>query len=92
MSKDVKVEYQNQNILAVSKVMTDNNIGWVFIVDNHESKNLVGIVTESDIIRLLIKDMDLLPSFANNNTNIAQKPQYNDFLRSYLDNTNPKTS
>ena len=45
MSKDVKVEAQNQNILAVSKVMTDNNIGSVFIVDNHKSKNLVGIVT-----------------------------------------------
>jgi len=158
MSKDVKVESQNQNILAVSKVMSDNNIGSVIIVDNHESKNpvgivterdiirilgslkqdlmqtpikdlmsypiiplsaqatvadaltlmqekeirripivdkdnkLVGIVTESDIIRLLIKNIDLLPSFANDNTNIVQKPLYNDFLRYYSENTFPKRS
>ena len=53
MSKNVKTEAQNQNIFAVSKIMSDNNIGSVIIIDNHENKNPVGIVTERDINRIL---------------------------------------
>lgn len=33
--------------------MSDNNIGSVIIIDNHENKNPVGIVTERDINRIL---------------------------------------
>lgn len=46
MKKNVKVEEQNQNIFAISKSMFDNNIGSVVIIDNYESKDPVGIVTE----------------------------------------------
>jgi CBS domain-containing protein len=53
MIKDVKVEAQNQNIFAVSKIMSDNNIGSVIIIDNYDKRNPVGIVTERDIIRIL---------------------------------------
>lgn len=53
MTKDVKVEEQNQNIFALSKIMSDNNIGSVIIIDNHNTRNPVGIVTERDIIRIL---------------------------------------
>lgn len=53
MIKDVKVEVQNQNIFAVSKIMSDNNIGSVIIIDNYDKRNPVGIVTERDIIRIL---------------------------------------
>jgi len=53
MSKDVKTEAQNQNIFAVSKIMSDNDIGSVVIVDNLDKKNPVGIVTERDILRIL---------------------------------------
>ena len=53
MSKDVKTEAQNQNVFAVSKVMSDNDIGSVVIVDNLDKKNPVGIVTERDILRIL---------------------------------------
>jgi predicted transcriptional regulator len=53
MKKNVKVEGQNQNVFAISKSMFDNNIGSVVILDNYESKNRVGIVTERDIIRIL---------------------------------------
>ena len=53
MSKDVKVEAQNQNIFAVAKIMSDNDIGSVIIIDNHENRNPVGIVTERDINRIL---------------------------------------
>jgi CBS domain-containing protein len=53
MSKDVKTEAQNQNVFAVSKVMSDNEIGSVVIVDNLDKRNPVGIVTERDIIRIL---------------------------------------
>lgn len=53
MTKNVKVEEQNQNIFALSKIMSDNNIGSVIVIDNHNTRNPVGIVTERDIIRIV---------------------------------------
>jgi CBS domain-containing protein len=53
MTKDVKVEEQNQNIFAVSKIMFDNHIGSVIIIDNYDKRNPIGIVTESDLIRII---------------------------------------
>ena len=156
MSKNVKVELQNQNIFAVAKIMSDNNIGSVIIIDNHENKNpvgiiterdvirilgllkpdllqtpikelmshpviplsiqatisdalnlmqekkirripivdknnnLVGIVTENDIFKLLLKNKDLISVVSNENTNIAQKPIYNDFINFWFNETQPK--
>ncbi len=51
--RDVKVIDQEQNIFDTSKVMIDNNIGSVVIIDNNDSKNPVGIVTERDIVRIV---------------------------------------
>ena len=156
MSKDVKVEAQNQNIFAVAKIMSDNDIGSVIIIDNHENRNpvdivterdilrildslktwfnadtyqrsyesprcsiidasyylrcidldvrkkirripivdknnnLVGIVTKRDIFKLLMKNKDLLSVISNENTNIAQKPIYNDFINFWFNETQPK--
>ena len=156
MSKDVKVEVQNQNIFAVAKIMSDNNVGSVIIIDNHENKSpvgivterdilrilgslkpdllqtpvkelmshpiiplsiqatildaltlmqekkirripivdknntLVGIVTENDIFKVLMKNKDLLSVVSNGKANIAQKPIYNDFIRFWFDETQPK--
>jgi CBS domain-containing protein len=90
MSKDVKVEAQNQNIFAVAKIMSDNDIGSVIIIDNHENRNPVGIVTERDIFKLLMKNKDLLSVISNENTNIAQKPIYNDFINFWFNDTQPK--
>lgn len=52
-NKNVKVIDQEQNIFDTSKVMMDNNIGSVVVVDNNESKNPVGIITERDIVRIV---------------------------------------
>ena len=53
INKDVKVIDQEQNIFDSSKVMIDNNIGSVVVIDNNDSKNPVGIVTERDIVRIV---------------------------------------
>jgi CBS domain-containing protein len=53
VNKDIKVINQEQNIFDISKVMIDNNIGSVVIIDNNDSKNPVGIVTERDIVRIV---------------------------------------
>ncbi|MGD9533531.1 MAG: cyclic nucleotide-binding/CBS domain-containing protein, partial [Candidatus Nitrosocosmicus sp.] len=53
VNKDIKVIDQEQNIFDTSKVMIDNNIGSVVIIDNNDSKNPVGIVTERDIVRIV---------------------------------------
>ena len=52
-TKDVKVIDQEQNIFDTSKVMIDNNIGSVVVIDNNNSKNPVGIITERDIVRII---------------------------------------
>jgi len=156
MSKDVKVEAQNQNIFAVAKIMSDNDIGSVIIIDNHENRNpvgivterdilrilgslkpdlmqthikelmshpviplsihatisdaltlmqekkirripivdknntLVGIVTENDILKQLMKNKDLLSVVSYGKTNISQKPMYNDFISFWFNETQPK--
>lgn len=53
ISRNVKVIDQEQNIFDTSKVMIDNNIGSVVIIDNNDSKNPVGIITERDIVRIV---------------------------------------
>jgi CBS domain-containing protein len=53
INKDVKVIDQEQNIFDTSKVMIDNNIGSVVIIDNNDSKNPVGIITERDVVRIV---------------------------------------
>ena len=53
ITKDVKVIDQEQNIFDTSKVMVDNNIGSVVVIDNNDSKNPVGIITERDIVRIV---------------------------------------
>jgi CBS domain-containing protein len=53
INKDVKVIDQEQNIFDTSKVMIDNNIGSVVVIDNNDSKNPVGIITERDIVRIV---------------------------------------
>ena len=52
VNKDVKVIDQEQNIFDTSKIMIDNNVGSVVIIDN-ENKNPVGIITERDIVRIV---------------------------------------
>jgi CBS domain-containing protein len=65
MSKSVKTETSDQNIRAVCKIMNENNIGSVVIVnkgkdqkngnnnDNNNANKPVGIITERDIVRIM---------------------------------------
>jgi predicted transcriptional regulator len=54
MSKDVKTENENQNVMAACKVMRENNIGCVIIVRNENNdKSPIGVITERDIVNIL---------------------------------------
>jgi len=54
MSKEVKTESENQNIMSACKVMRDNDIGCVVVVNIQDKEETpVGIITERDIIRIL---------------------------------------
>jgi CBS domain-containing protein len=54
MSKEVKTENENQNIMSACKVMRDNDIGCVVVVNIQDKEETpVGIITERDIIRIL---------------------------------------
>ncbi len=53
MSRDPVTVYQNDTIGHAAQVMLDDKIGGIPIVDTN--KNLVGILTESDIFRLIAR-------------------------------------
>lgn len=56
MTNDVKTENENENIMTVCKVMRDNNIGCVVVVEiQNKEKIPVGIITERDIVNILGK-------------------------------------
>jgi CBS domain-containing protein len=53
MSRDVKTEKEDQNVLAACKIMHEKNIGSVIIVKKDPNNEPIGIITERDIVRLL---------------------------------------
>ena len=55
MTRNVKMETENQNIHAVCKAMNENNIGSIIIVGLSNSIKPVGIITERDIVRIIGK-------------------------------------
>ena len=53
MNKNIIVAEQNMNLIGVSRIMSNNNIGCVVIVDNLNTRKPIGIITERDIIRTI---------------------------------------
>jgi CBS domain-containing protein len=54
MTKNVKIETEDQNIQAVCKTMNENSIGSIIVVALHDKgQNPVGIITERDIVRVV---------------------------------------
>jgi CBS domain-containing protein len=55
MSKNVLVAEQDLNIYAICRILSNNYIGCVVIVDDLDTRKPVGIITESDIIKIMGK-------------------------------------
>ena len=55
MTRDIKTEKEDQNVLTACRIMYENNIGCIIIVNQSDNNNTkpVGIITERDIVRLL---------------------------------------
>jgi CBS domain-containing protein len=55
MTRSVKTEREDQNVLTACRIMHENNIGSVIIVKKDDKNNIkpVGIITERDVVRLL---------------------------------------
>ena len=53
MNKNIIVAEQNVNLIGVSRIMSNNNIGCVVIVDNLNTRKPIGIITERDVIRTI---------------------------------------
>jgi CBS domain-containing protein len=55
MTRDVKTEKEDQNVLTACRIMHENNIGSIIIVKKDDKNNTkpVGIITERDVVRLL---------------------------------------
>ena len=51
MTKNIIVADHNTNMIGISRIMSNNNIGSVVIVDDLDSRNPIGIITERDVIR-----------------------------------------
>jgi CBS domain-containing protein len=55
MTRELKTEKEDQNVIAACRIMHENNIGSVVIVSKNgaNSEKPIGIVTERDVVRLL---------------------------------------
>jgi len=55
ITRDVKTEKEDQNVITACRIMHENNIGCVVIVSKNgaNSENPIGIITERDVVRLL---------------------------------------
>jgi CBS domain-containing protein len=51
MTKNIIVADQTTNMIGISRIMSNNNIGSVVIVADLNSRRPVGIITERDVIR-----------------------------------------
>jgi len=56
MTKDVVTGTRENTIVEVARLMKTEDIGPVLIVDNEQSKTLVGIVTDRDIVVKVIAE------------------------------------
>ena len=91
MTRDVKTEKEDQNVLTACRIMHENNIGSVIIVkkDDKNNNKPVGIITERDVVRLLgslnpsllqtpLRDIMSKPLMTISNTNTSPWPQINE--------------
>ncbi|ABW01465.1 CBS domain-containing protein [Caldivirga maquilingensis] len=46
-------------VMEAIKLMADNNVGLVVIVDSPENKKVLGVISERDVIRALAKGIDI---------------------------------
>ena len=53
MTKNVKTVQSNKGLFEVCRIMKDNGIGSVIVVDESDNNNPVGIITERDIVNYL---------------------------------------
>jgi CBS domain-containing protein len=53
MTRDVRTEKEDQNVLTACRIMYENNIGSIIIVKKDDNIKPVGIITERDVVRLL---------------------------------------
>ena len=53
MNSDVVAVKKSENLEGVAKIMAEKRVGSVIVVD--ETGNLQGIITESDVIRIISK-------------------------------------
>ena len=53
MTKNVKTVQSNKGLFEVCRIMKDNGIGSVIVVDESDNDNPVGIITERDIVNYL---------------------------------------
>lgn len=55
MSRNVLVAEQDLNIYGICRILSNNSVGCVVVVNDLDSRRPVGIITESDIIKIMGK-------------------------------------
>ncbi len=54
MSRDLVVAYPEETVVDAARKMAENNVGSVIVVDRYEKSRVVGILTESDIVKRVV--------------------------------------
>jgi CBS domain-containing protein len=75
---------QNASVLDAMKLMYERKIRRIIVL---EGNNLVGIVTEHDIFKLLMSNKELISTVISSDFPIPQKDIYEDFSRFWFSNS-----
>jgi CBS domain-containing protein len=75
---------QNASILDAMKLMYERNIRRVIIL---EGNTLIGIVTETDIFKLLMSSKELITTVISDDFPIPRKDLYEDFSHFWFSNS-----
>ena len=81
MTRDVKTEEEDQNVLAACRIMHENNIGSVIIVKKDDNNNIkpAGIITDKDIFRTIMNNQELMPNLLGDKLLIEPKTLHDRF-------------
>jgi CBS domain-containing protein len=60
MVKNVKTAQENQTVKQAARIMTENDIGSIVIVNDADPTKPVGIITEKDIVRVVGAEQAIL--------------------------------
>jgi predicted transcriptional regulator len=84
VSKPLITISSNSSIKDALRTMQLKNIRRLPIVEKEGDNNLVGIITEKDVFRTIMKNQNLIPSLLNDEILLEHKPIHDQFTEQWF--------